>query len=181
MAVIETSRLQMRRLDAGDADFLVALMNDPAYIEHIGDRGLRTPAQAEAYIRDVVLPSYRRHGYGMYLLTLKEGGPRIGIAGLVNRPNLTDVDVGFAVARAHWGHGYASEAAAAVLVHAARDFGLQRVVGVVAPGNAASIRVLEKIGLSYEGQVCLTPGEPPILLYGRDLRDPTAGISPKAS
>jgi len=181
MTVIQTSRLQMRRIEATDADFLVALMNDPAYIEHIGDRGLRTPAEARAYIGDVVLPSYRRHGYGMYLLTLNEDGPRVGIAGLVNRPNLADVDVGFAVARAHWGYGYASEAAAAVLVHAARDFGLKRVVGVVAPGNAASIRVLEKIGLSYEGRVRLTPREPPILLYATDLSEQAAGLSPAAS
>ena len=175
--IIETARLRLRRLDIGDADFLLALMNDPAYLEHIGDRGLRTRDRAEAYISDVVAASYVRHGYGMYMAQLRDGGLRVGIAGLVNRPVLPDVDVGFAIARAHWGRGYAGEAAGGVLAHAARDLGLQRVVGVVAPANAASIRVLEKLGLSYEGRVRLSPDDAALLLYARDLRDLLTGAA----
>lgn len=169
MTVIETRRLRLRYLDAGDADFMLALMNDPAYHENIGDRGLRTSSQAAAYITDVVAGSYEQFGYGMYLALLKDGAQPVGIAGLVNRPTLAGVDIGFAIAREYWGAGLASEAAAAVLDHAARDIGLARVVGVVSPHNAASIRVLEKLGLRYEGLVRLTPEDEPIRLYGRDL------------
>ena len=170
MNIVQTARLRLRRLEAGDADFLVALMTDPDYLTHIGDRGLRTRAQAEAYISDVIGASYARHGYGMYLVHLRGSGLPVGIAGLVNRAGLNDVDIGFAVARCFRGDGYATEAAAGVLEHAVRDFALERIAGIVSPANAGSIRVLEKLGLRYEGRVRLAPGEAPVLLYARDLR-----------
>jgi RimJ/RimL family protein N-acetyltransferase len=169
MIVIETERLLLRRLDRGDADFLLALMNEPAYLKNIGDRGVRTREDAERYIEDAVVASYESHGYGMYLVALRANGRAVGIAGLVNRPALPGVDVGFAIAGAHRRAGYASEAAAAVLRHAVVDLGLRRVSGVVAPDNAASIRVLEKLGLRYERRVRLVADEEPVLLYGREL------------
>lgn len=169
MTVIETERLLLRRLDRGDADFLLALMNEPAYLRNIGDRGVRTREDAERYIEDAVVASYERHGYGMYLVALRASGRAVGIAGLVNRPALPGVDVGFAMAGPHRRAGYASEAAAAVLRHAVADLGLNRVYGVVAPGNAASIRVLEKLGLHYERRISLTADDEPVLLYVLDL------------
>jgi RimJ/RimL family protein N-acetyltransferase len=168
--ILRTARLRLRRLCAGDAPFLLTLMNDPDYHAQIGDRGLRTEADARAYIEDVIAASYGTHGFGMYLVEACATGAPVGIAGLVNRPALQDVDIGFAIAAAHRGAGYATESAEAVLVHAARDFGLDRIVGVVSPGNAASIRVLEKLGLRYEGRVRLASEEAPIRLYARDLR-----------
>ena len=167
---LTSRRLVLRPLAAGDAPFLLQLMNDPDYYAHIGDRGLRSIEDAADYVERVVAASYRQHGYGMYLALRHSDGCPVGIAGLVNRPTLEDVDIGFAIAAAHRGAGYATESAEAVLVHAARDFGLDRIVGVVSPGNAASIRVLEKLGLRYEGRVRLASEEAPIRLYARDLR-----------
>mgnify|MGYP000051846050 CR=1 FL=1 len=68
-------------------------------------------------------------------------------------------------------------AGAAVVLHAARDLGLERLVGIVSPGNAASIRVLEKLGLRFEARIRLTPDEEPVRLYARDLAldPPVAG------
>jgi RimJ/RimL family protein N-acetyltransferase len=173
--LLTSARLMLRQLEAGDAPFLLALMNDTDYHANIGDRGLRSVADAGAYICRVVADSYRQHGYGMYLVLRRSDGCPVGIAGLVNRPTLEDVDIGFAVARDHRGEGYASEAGAVVVRHAARDLGLRRLVGIVSPGNEASIRVLQKLGLRFEARVRLTPDEAPLRLYARDLRlDPPA-------
>ena len=76
-----------------------------------------------------------------------------GMCGLLKRDNLPDVDVGYAFLPQFWGQGFAYEAAAATLRHGARKFGLTRVIGVVSEGNAASIRVLEKLGMSFRAHV----------------------------
>ena len=168
--LLTSARLTLRRLEAGDAPFLLALMNDPDYHANIGDRGLRSVEDAADYIERVVADSYREHGYGMYLVLRRRDDCPVGIAGLVNRPTLEDVDIGFAMAREHRGSGYASEAGTAVVLHAARDLGIQRLVGIVSPGNEASIRVLEKLGLRFEARIRLTPDEDPVRLHARDLR-----------
>ena len=169
MTVIETQRMRLRRLTADDAPFMMRLMNDPAYIEHIGDRGVGTMEKMAAYITDVIGASYEAFGYGIYLALARDDGRPVGMAGLVNRPTLEHVDIGFAFARDSWDQGLATEAGLAVIEHAARDFGLRRLVGVVSPANGASIRVLEKLGFRFEGMVCLTPEDDPIRLYGRDI------------
>ena len=175
--MLPSPRLVLRQLESMDAPFLLELMNDPDYHAHIGDRGLRSVKDAADYIERVVAASYRQHGYGMYLALRRSDDRPVGIAGLVNRPTLQDVDIGFAIAREHRGAGFASEAGAAVVLHADRDLGLRRLVGIVSPGNEASIRVLERLGLRFEARLRLTPDEDPVRLYARDLQlyPPSAG------
>jgi RimJ/RimL family protein N-acetyltransferase len=72
------------------------------------------------------------------------------MCGLLKRPNLEDVDVGFAFLPQFWSKGYASESALAVVAYGKSVFGLQRIVGLVRPGNQGSIRVLEKLGLRFD-------------------------------
>ena len=111
---------------------------------------------------------YDRFGFGLWHVALKGGEP-VGMCGLLKRDNLPDVDVGYAFLPQFWGQGFALEAAAATLRHAAQKFGLTRVIGVVSEGNASSIRVLEKLGMSFERRFSMHEGEPPALLYGRSL------------
>lgn len=176
MTVIETQRMRLRRLTADDAPFMMGLMNDPAYLEHIGDRDVQTPAEMAAYITDVIGAAYEKFGYGIYLALAKDDGRPVGTAGLVNRPTLEDVDLGFAFARDYWDQGLATEAGLGVIEYAARDLGLDRLVGLVSPANGASIRVLEKLELRFEGMVCLAPDDDPVCLYGRDI---VASTSPR--
>ena len=91
------------------------------------------------------------------------------MCGLLKRDILPDVDVGYAFLPQFWGQGFAYEAAAATLRHGAQKFGLTRVVAVVSEGNAGSIRVLEKLGMSFERMLSMREGEPPVRLYGRTL------------
>lgn len=97
MIVLETERLILRYQKIEDAAFILELLNDPSWIQYIGDRGVRTIDDARDYILKGALDMYARLGFGFYLTELKEGGIPIGICGLVKRDFLEDVDIGFAL------------------------------------------------------------------------------------
>lgn len=164
--VLETERLSLRRATLADAPFLLQMWNEPSYIEFIRDWGVRTVAQAEALLRERVLASYERNGFGLFVVTLKATGEPLGMTGLIRRPGLDDVDVGYAYLPQHWGQGYASEAAAAVMAYGRETLGLPRIVAIVSPHNARSIRVLEKLGLRYERMVTLPGDTVELKLFG---------------
>ncbi len=165
MKVLETNRLILRRLSPDDADFIIELLNEPSFIRYIGDRKIRTREDAHKYILNGPVDSYERHGFGLYLVELRDTGIPIGICGLLKRENLADVDVGFAFLPKFWSKGYAYESASAVLKYAKEICGLNRIVGITSPDNIASISVLEKLGLKFESMVRLTEDSPEIKLF----------------
>ena len=148
-AVLETPRLLLRQAAPEDAAFLLELMNEPAYVDNIGDRGVRTVADAIHYIEGKYSASYARHGFGLHIVELKDGSCPIGICGLVKRDTLDCPDLGFAYLRRFWSRGFAVEAASATLEHARRALNLSRVYGIVSPKNARSIRLLERLGFRH--------------------------------
>lgn len=166
---LETPRLVLRRFELDDAPFVVALLNEPSFIENIGDRGVRSIEDAHRYLRDGPMAMYERYGFGLWRTSRKSDGTPMGMCGLLKRDSLPDVDVGYAYLPAYWGAGFAFEAASAALRHGARQFGLRRVIGVASQGNAASIRVLEKLGMRFEQMYAMRPCEPEVRLYGRSL------------
>lgn len=165
LKVLETARLILRRFTPEDAGFMLGLLNEPSFIANIGDRGVRTIEQARQFLMQSHLASYERHGYGHYLIELKDGRIPIGTCGLIYREALGEVDVGYALLPAWWSQGYAFEAASAVMAYGRGPLGLKRIVAVVSPGNTASIRVLEKLGLRYAGPVRLAPEAETISLF----------------
>jgi RimJ/RimL family protein N-acetyltransferase len=165
--VVETERLTLRRLRLDDAAFILGLLNEPSFIQFIGDRGVRTPDDARKYLEDGPLASYARHGFGLWLVSLKADGRPIGICGLLKRDALEDVDVGYALLPAFWSRGYASEAAAASVEYGRRHLDLRRIVAITQADNAASIRVLDKLGLQFERPIRLAQDSPEVQLYGR--------------
>lgn len=151
--MIETQRLQLLHLAVDDAAFILELLNQPSFIANIGDRGVRDEAAAVRYILEGPNACYLKNGFGLNLVTLRPGGTRIGISGLVQRDFLPDPDIGFAFLPAYWGQGYAYEAAVAVMQHARDRLGVPRVVAIASMHNAASIRLLGKLGLHYERMI----------------------------
>jgi RimJ/RimL family protein N-acetyltransferase len=170
---LETPRLVLRRLVTDDSGFLVGLLNQPSFIANIGDRGVRNADDAQRYLRDGPWAMYEKHGFGLWHVSRRGDGTPVGMCGLLRRDILPDADVGYALLPEFWGNGYAFEAAAATLRHGARKFGLRRVVGVVSQDNNASIRVLEKLGMSFERMFAMRADAPEVRLYGRSL-DPGA-------
>jgi ribosomal-protein-alanine N-acetyltransferase len=151
LTICQTERLTLRQLAPGDAAFMLRLLNEPTFLQHIGDRKVRTLPEAERYLAEGAIASYARHGHGMWLVALRETGQAIGICGLLRREQFPDVDVGYALLPEFSSRGYASEAVTATL-GVARRLGLRRVTALVSPGNAASIRLLEKQGFAPAGR-----------------------------
>lgn len=165
-----TPRLRLRALTPADAPFLLDLLNDPGYLQHIGDRGVRCEADAHRYLADGPLTSYRRHGHGLLLAELRDDATPIGICGLLKRDTLDDIDLGYALMPAFRSCGYVHEAAQALLAHAQAQLGVTRVVAVVAPGNAASEQVLQRLGFAFERCVALGPGESQLRLFAHEAK-----------
>lgn len=155
--ILETPRLLLREITAADAEFVLEMLNEPAFIRNVADRGVRTLADAAEYIAQKFEASYREFGFGSYAIELKETGLIVGMCGLLQRPTLADVDVGYAILERYWGRGFAYEAAAAVMQYGREKLGLSRIVGFTAPENNISIKLLEKLGLHFERMVIL-PG-----------------------
>lgn len=164
--VIETERLQLRLLrdDHVDAAPMLELLNDPGFVRFIGDRGVRTLEQAQAYVRAGTLASYAQHGYGMYAIERRSDGAWLGNAGLVRRSGLPSTDVGYALLQRYAGHGYAAEAVKAVVTYARETLGLESLCAIVCHDNARSIALLHKLGMQDQGEVTL-PGETEVLRF----------------
>jgi [ribosomal protein S5]-alanine N-acetyltransferase len=165
MIILETERLNLRKLSKSDAGFILELLNEPSFLQNIGDKGVRNTDDAIQYILTGPIDSYERFGFGQWLVELKDSGEPIGMCGLMKKDALPDADIGFAFLPRFWSKGYAVEAATAVIAYGSRDLGLRRIVAVVNPDNEGSIRVLEKIGLKFERMVKLSEERSEIKLF----------------
>ena len=163
--IAETERLQLCHLSRDDAPFILELVNDPSWIRFIGDRGIRTLAQAESYLQDGPIASYEANGFGLYLVQGKADGVRLGMCGLIKRPSLPHVDIGFAFLPQFTGQGYGFEAATAVLHHAQHDLNLSPILAITAPDNQRSIKLLQKLGLHFQKRIALAEGQPEVMLF----------------
>jgi RimJ/RimL family protein N-acetyltransferase len=150
---LTTERLRLRRMTAADADFYCQLLNDPDYIEQIADRGVRTPAEALENLQSGQFESYREHGFGLYVVERLADRVPLGMAGLVSRSFLPEVDIGYGFLPIGRGQGYAQEAARAVVTHAKDELGLHRLAAITSPGNEASIRLLLHLGFESAGTI----------------------------
>jgi RimJ/RimL family protein N-acetyltransferase len=170
MFILETDRLRLRRLSVDDAEFILRLLNEPSFIQNIGDRGVRSIEDARAYILKGPVTSYQKFGFGLWLVEERETGVPVGICGLLKRDVLEDVDIGYALLPEFWSRGYALESASAVMSYTRKQLGSNRVLAVVNADNQSSIRLLEKMGFQYERMVRLSDGAPEIKLFARDLQ-----------
>jgi RimJ/RimL family protein N-acetyltransferase len=167
--VLTTDRLILRHFSPDDAAFILELLNDPAWLRFIGDRGVRTLDDARAYILKSAVASYERLGFGLYLTERKVDGVPVGICGLLKRDDLPDVEVGFALLPRFCSQGYAFEAAAASLAHGRGVLGLKRIAAITAPDNDRSIRLLGKLGFSFEKLVRLSAAASEVKLFASEV------------
>jgi RimJ/RimL family protein N-acetyltransferase len=165
VALLETPRLSLRPFTEHDAPFVLGLLNEPSFIRNIGDRGVRTIEDARAYIAQGPMASYARFGFGLYVVELKAPRTPIGICGILKREELPEPDLGFAFLPAYWSRGYGLESATAMRDYAFATFHLPRLLAIVSPSNAASIRLLEKLGFGFSALTRLTPDAHEVKLY----------------
>ena len=162
MIVLQTPRLTLRWYRADDAPSLLALVNDPGWLQHIGQRHVHTLDDARRFIEERLVAAYVRQGFGLWAMERRDSGgvagEVVGMCGLVRRDGLPGIDLGYALLPAHRGAGLVHEAATACLDHAHRVLGQTRVLAITSPDNHASARVLSKLGFAPQGRVTL-PGE----------------------
>jgi ribosomal-protein-alanine N-acetyltransferase len=167
--VLETERLILRQFVPADAGLILELLNEPSFIQNIGDRGVRTLSDAERYIETGPAASYARNGFGLYLVFLKESHESMGMCGLIKRDSLEDVDLGYAFLPRYWSKGYAIESVLAVMEFARNTVRLERVVAIVDPKNQGSIRVLEKAGFKFEKMIRLSADDIELRLFAIEI------------
>lgn len=151
--ILETERLILSELTPADAPFMYELLTMPNWIKFIGDRGIRNIEDARNYLTNRIIPTYKDLGFGFYKVELKSDGTTIGTCGIVKRPTLDDVDIGFGFLDRFTGKGYAYEAAKATLNYAIDTLNIPRIIAITDPNNIRSKKLLEKIGLKYVGQI----------------------------
>lgn len=146
MTRLATARLALEPVAEADAAFMLELLNDPGWIANIGDRGVRTLEAARAYVDE-------RMASGLWWVVRDRAGAPLGLCGLVEgRDGLEAPDLGYAFLERHCGQGYATEAAGALLGHLRDTLGLTQLCAVTDLQNAASQRVLIKIGFTPAGE-----------------------------
>ena len=155
MKAIETARLEIRRFDIQDAPFILRLVNEPAWLEHIGDKGVASVESAEKYLKNGPLAMYEQHGFGLNMVVLKESRAPVGMCGLLKRDSLADVDIGFAFLENYWGRGLARESVIAMLRHARECFQFERVVAITSPMNVRSESLLGRVGFRFDRKIRL--------------------------
>jgi RimJ/RimL family protein N-acetyltransferase len=156
--LIETERLLLRKPRAEDAPALLEAYSDAETMRFIGDGSTATLAEVETAI-----PRWLEHwdawGVGFFVLEPKEDPCVAGRAGFLRWDPETwevggvETEIGWTLAREHWGHGYATEAALALRDWAFEKRGLTRLISLIQQENLRSIRVAEKLGEQYERDV----------------------------
>ena len=150
---IETERLFLRVFKPEDLDARHVIKNDPDVYEYLPP--YYTPPTREKVGEAIALSiqRWREKGLGEFAVIERVSGDLIGYCGLMNLDKTEEIEIYYGFPKKYWGKGYATEAARAVLKFAFGKAKLAQVVGVTNPENIASQKVLQKIGLKYQGQI----------------------------
>jgi len=161
--ILETERLVLREFSIDDAEFILTLLNTPAWIEYIGDKNVRTLEDAVNYLENGPIKSYKENGFGLWLTSLKNNSTPIGMCGLVNRDSLKDIDIGFALLPEYSKLGYGYEIAYATINYANHVLRIDKVVAITDSNNVPSIKLLNKLGLQFEKTLNLSENDTVLL------------------
>jgi [ribosomal protein S5]-alanine N-acetyltransferase len=162
--MLETSRLVIRPANTSDAQDLFALNTDPDVLKYTGDSSFASPQDAEKFIRDRMAVQFDKNGMSRFMV-FERDGTFLGWCGLKHFPETDEVDLGYRFRKEHWGRGYATEASKACLKYGFEILKLNRIIAKVMPENISSLKVVQKLGMTFKGYIA-DPTDPcPFLLY----------------
>jgi len=166
MNQLNTERLVIEKATLKDAPFFLKLFNSTNFIMSIGDRGLKTIKDSEEYIQNNLIDSYKKNGYGLFKMSLKENEEPVGICGFVKRNTLEHADIGFGILDEFEGKGYTFEASKAMMYYGRTTLKLRTILAVTSITNVKSQSILKKIGLHKKETIIL--GEKEVLFYSNE-------------
>ncbi|WFL77754.1 GNAT family N-acetyltransferase [Altererythrobacter arenosus] len=150
---LETERLILRRWRSEDVAPFAAICADPDVMEFIGDGSTRTAGETVSLVAKLER-FWEARNYGLFAIELRETNEFLGFAGLSDpdfMPELLpSVEIGWRLGKAHWGKGYATEAATAALAFAIESPDIEEIVSICQVGNGASTSIMKKIGLEFD-------------------------------
>ncbi|MFZ3580190.1 GNAT family N-acetyltransferase [Virgibacillus sp. DJP39] len=154
---IETERLFFRQYTDSDFEFLSSLLSDPEMVRFIGNGKTREKEETENFLEWIYSTYKKGKGMGLMVLVNKENGSPVGHAGLVPQTidGISELEVGYWISRNHWGKGYATEAAKALIDYGINFLDKKRFIALIQPGNLASKKVAKKLDMSAEKQIVL--------------------------
>lgn len=148
--MLETPRLILRPGTLADAPNLVILNSDPEVVRYTGDSALQNILEAESIVKERLIPQFNQYKMGRFSAFLKDG-TFIGWCGLKYFPETDEVDLGYRFMKKYWGQGYATESSKACLKYGFETLGLKRIVARAMPENVNSIKVMQKLGMTFRG------------------------------
>lgn len=151
--VIDTGRLILRRFELNDLEAFYQLCSRPEIIRYAQSTPVASLEAAREFMQNAPFHDYATYGYGRFACVWKETGAVIGFSGLKYVPEISDTELGYRFFPEYWGLGLATEAGLASIDFARSDLGLKRLVALVHPENAASARVLMKLGFAVERSI----------------------------
>jgi ribosomal-protein-alanine N-acetyltransferase len=154
MIVLETQRLTLRHLVHQDLGALYALYRDPEVRRYFPD-GTRTLKETQQELEWFLHGHPRHPQLGLWATVERSSGAFLGRCGLLpwEIEGEHDIELAFLIEKSRWREGFATEAATAIANHARNVLGIQRLVCLIMPGNSASVRVAQKVGMSFEREL----------------------------
>lgn len=145
--VLETERLYLRKFRLEDAEQMYHLNNDKVVLKFTGDVPFSSVAAAKRFLKNY--DHYKKYGFGRWAVMHKSNQEFLGWCGLKYSPDTDEYDIGFRFFKKYWNNGFATEAAKACVEYGFQKLHLNVIIGRARKKNKNSIRVLEKIGLTY--------------------------------
>ena len=165
---LETERLRLRQFRPDDLDDYARITADGEVMRYIGDGAPYTREEAWRSLSHLI-GHWELRGFGLWAAEEKRSGALVGRIGLYQPEGWPGLEVGWLVDRARWGQGFAGEGGAAALRFAFETLKPERLISIIQPANAASIRVAEKLGERFLEESEL--GGKPVAIYGIDAAD----------
>ncbi len=151
-----------------DDRFVLELLNSPSWLKFIGERDVHTHEAAREYLLTKVIPDYENFGFGFYIMDRIKDRVAIGNCGLTHREGMNHVDIGYSLLDRFTGHGYAFEAAQAILNYGFKVHSLSHISAITTTNNHRSIHLLNKLGLDYQKMISLPGDDEELMLFGID-------------
>ena len=156
--LIESERLHLKKFTKDDASFFYELVNDPAWIQYIGNRNVNSIFEAEKYLENNIIPSYEKFGFGFYVVKLKKENTSIGMCGLIKRDWMDYVEIGYAFLAQYRGKGYAIESSIATKEYAKEKLYIHKLAAITDVDNEKSGNLLNRLGFQFVRLISY-PGE----------------------